>query len=72
MSIEKFITTRLFEDMSEDQMMIAWDIPMRERLRKAYQKAVAENRSTFFFETNEFVTAYAKYLIEFLDGRLDK
>lgn len=49
---------------------IAFDKPMRERLRKAYVKAVDENAEQFTFEGNEYVTNYAKYLLEYLDMKL--
>jgi hypothetical protein len=55
--------------MSEQQM-VEWDRPKRERLRKAYNEAVTEKRSQFTFEGNEYVTGYAKYLLEYLDTRL--
>lgn len=49
---------------------IKWDIPMRERMRKAYERAAAEGMDSFIFEGNHFVTNYAKYLLEFLDMKL--
>ena len=47
---------------------------VRDRLRVAYNKAVDEGVDTFDFEHDgvevEFVVDYAKYLLEFLDMRL--
>ena len=36
------------------------------RLKKEYQNAVANSNDTFIFDGNELLTAYAKYLIEYL------
>ena len=49
---------------------INWTRPMLERFKKAYADAVAQGLDDFIFDGNEFVTDYAKYLIEYLDGRL--
>lgn len=38
-------------------------------LKTAYKKAVDEQAETFSVGTVEFYTKYAKYLIEYLDGR---
>lgn len=52
------------------RVMIRWDRPMRERLRKAYNKADKANQDSFVFEDNEYVTRFAKYLLEYLDTKL--
>lgn len=39
----------------------------RERLRKAYQDAVESEQKIFVFDGNEYLTAYAKYLLQYLD-----
>ena len=39
------------------------------RLKKAYEAAVKENKNSFIFEGNEFVTGYAKYVLEYLAMR---
>lgn len=54
----------------DERVMIAWDIPMRERLRRAYNKATENHRSAFEFEGNQYLTHYAKYLLEYLDMKL--
>lgn len=42
----------------------------RERLREAYKTAQEGGDDVFTFEDNEYVTNYAKYLIEYLDMKL--
>lgn len=37
-------------------------------LKRYYAKAKLEGADTFMFNGNEFVTGYAKYLIEFLEA----
>ncbi len=41
---------------------------MRDRLRKAYLKAEMEEKLSFTFDGKEYVTLYAKYLLEYLDA----
>ena len=36
-------------------------------LKRAYRKAVKQNADTFKIEKYEFVTGFAKYLIEYLE-----
>lgn len=43
---------------------------MRDRFRKAYNQAVKENKDSFTFDGNEFVTNYAKYLLQYLDQEM--
>lgn len=40
------------------------------RLKIAYQKAVDANKKSFVFDANEYVTSYAKYLLEYLKGKM--
>ncbi len=49
-------------------MLIAWTPAMRDNLRKAYDEAVAHESDQFTFAGHVFVTSYAKYLLEHLDG----
>jgi hypothetical protein len=49
--------------------MITWTRPMFERFKIAHKKAVDEKRESFMFDGNEFITNYAKYLIEYLGGK---
>lgn len=46
---------------------ISFDSRMVRRLRTAYAQAQKENAEAFVFEGNTFVTAYAKYLLEYLE-----
>lgn len=39
------------------------------RFKIAYRNARVNKAETFHFEGNEFVTNYAKYLIEYLDSK---
>lgn len=41
-----------------------------QQFESVYKKAVAEDADTFVFDGHEFVTNYAKYLIEYLEGLL--
>lgn len=56
--------------MSEDLPQIEWTRPKLERLKKAYRSAVDDKLKIFEFEGHEFIPGYAKYLIEYLEGRL--
>ena len=38
-------------------------------LKRAYGKAVKENKKQFVFQGKDILTDYAKYLIQYLDGR---
>lgn len=44
----------------------------RDQLRVAYNKAVADDKETFWFECNEYVTEYTKYVLEGLDTRFER
>ena len=52
--------------MSEDPV-IAWTRPMLERFKVARTDAGGKN---FTFDGHEFVSNYAKYLIEYLEAHL--
>jgi hypothetical protein len=49
-----------------EQVKILWDMPKYRRFKVAYNSAVAANQEHFNFDGHEFVTSYAKYLLEFL------
>jgi hypothetical protein len=51
-------------------MEIQWSKPKLDRFKVEYQKAVDNKKESFVFEGNEFVTGYAKYLIEYLNATL--
>jgi hypothetical protein len=50
--------------------MKQWDRPTLDRLKKRYDEAVRDHEYKFTFEGDEFLTDYAKYLIEYLESRL--
>jgi hypothetical protein len=51
---------------------IRFDRPMLNRLKKAYDKATSKSKDMFTFEGNDYVTNYAKYLIEYLEEKFKK
>jgi len=55
-----------------DKVTISWDRAKLERFKQAYKKAVDARSDTFTFDGHDFVVGYAKYLIEYLEGRLPK
>lgn len=56
--------------MSANGVGVQFDADKRERLRKAYRKAIKEKQDKFVFEENEYLTRYAKYLLEWLDKHI--
>ncbi len=46
-----------------------WDVQKLKRFKRALATANKNNQPTFIFDGSEFVPAYAKYLIEYLDAR---
>lgn len=38
-----------------------------DRFIKEYNKAIEDNKNDFLFEGHQFLTSYAKYLIEYYD-----
>lgn len=51
---------------------VSFDIPTRDRFRKAYEASKEMGLETFWFDGNEYVVAYVKYLLEYLDKVLGK
>lgn len=51
---------------------ITFDKKKYRGLKKAYNNAVNDNQDSFTFDKNEYLTAYAKYLLEYLEGVLIK
>ena len=49
-----------------DQKYVAWTRPMLARFKRDYASAVKRNVDVFTFDGNEYLVAYAKYLIEYL------
>jgi hypothetical protein len=46
---------------------VEFNAARRELLRKAYNDAVESEQKVFTFDGNEYLTAYAKYMLEYLD-----
>ena len=57
------------KDMIEGRT-IDWTKDLRNGLRRAYIKAVRGKKEIFEYRGDEYLTTYAKYLLEFLDSRL--
>lgn len=49
------------------RQLVGFTAEKAEALRAAYKQAVTEGKDTFMFERLEYVTGYAKYLLEYLD-----
>ena len=48
---------------------IQFNITKVKKLEKAYNKALLDNKDQFVFENNVLLTAYAKYLIQYLETK---
>lgn len=60
---------------SQNQGMMTWTKPRLERLKTAYARALNEGMTkhqAFKFEGYVMIVAYAKYLIEYLDYKLEE
>lgn len=49
-----------------------WNRAKLEQFRKACNEAIFDGKPEFTFEGHPFLVAYAKYLIEYLEGMLPK
>ncbi len=49
---------------------LKFDREMLRQLRIAYNQALADGHENFVFHERDLVTDYARYLIEYVDGRL--
>lgn len=57
----------------DNRPVINWTRPMLERFKVAYAEAAKAGKDAVFnFDGHDFVVGYAKYLIEYLDGNLQK
>jgi len=54
-----------------EPVMIEWDVNKLKRLIKAHKEALEKvgRDGSFIFDDNEFVVAYAGYLIEYLKSK---
>jgi hypothetical protein len=48
---------------------VTWTPTKKRKFRRAYRHARARGLEQFTFDGNEFVTDYAKYLLEYLDAQ---
>lgn len=53
-----------------DRVMINFDRQKLANLKRAYTKAKNEGSEQFKFENHDYLTAYARYLIEYLESAL--
>ena len=51
---------------------ISFDVNKLDRLKVAYRKAVSAGLEQFSFEGHELLTAYARYLIEYLEQQFSR
>ena len=52
--------------------MVTFDRRKAERLRRSYQRALDDGESTFVFQGHELLVAYARFMLMYLDERLDQ
>jgi hypothetical protein len=64
------VSNKLAEEMGGEPASITFNQETREELRVAYNEAVDNGRDSFTLNGREFVTGYAKYLLEYLDMTL--
>ena len=57
--------------MENETKMVKFDLNKLMLLKKRYDSAVLLGHESFMFEGGEYVTTYAKYVIEYLEGRLN-
>jgi hypothetical protein len=76
-SLDKFIIDGMIGLVSNDEAvsmaagpMMNFDRPKVERLRAALTEAKALDQQQFVFDGHDLVTAYAKYMLDYLDSKL--
>ncbi len=52
--------------------MISFDKRKLKELKNLYNKAIKENKESFTYNGDEYLTSYAKYLIEYLETVFNK
>ena len=53
--------------MENNPMVLSVSEDSYKKLKKAYEKAVKDGDGSFIFQHREILTAYAKYLLEYLN-----
>lgn len=65
-----------YKTNKSDWKEISFDVKLYKELKKSYEKAVKDNKETFIFMDNEWLTKYAKYVLQYLEmqgiGKGDK
>ena len=56
--------------MGNTKNTVYWSFDQWVSFIKTYKKSVKEGKESFFYEGQEFVTAYAKYMVEYYNERL--
>lgn len=51
---------------------IQWSEDMFLRFKRAYNVAVKSGWDKFTFEGHDYLTSYAKYLVEYMEGKFKK
>ena len=51
--------------------MINFDRQKLKELKTLYNKAVKESKESFTYNGDEYLTSYAKYMIEYLDSQFN-
>ena len=51
---------------------LSFDKVTYQRLKNEYQKSVDNNIEVFIFDGHELLTAYAKYMIEYLESKFEQ
>jgi hypothetical protein len=55
-----------------EQNMVSFTLEGFKRFKKRYDEAREHHEGSFMFEGNEFLTDYAKYVIEYLQPKFNK
>jgi hypothetical protein len=50
---------------------ISFNLETYQSFKKEYQNAVNGNKTQFKFQNNDFLTSYAKYLLEYLKCKFE-
>ena len=58
--------------MTTDYKTVNWSLTDFKYFKRAYARANNGGIEQFKFQGNDFVTGYAKYLIQYLEGQYDK
>jgi len=64
-------TSAIRLDPKGEDRGISVDRPTYDRLLIAYNQACADDKDQFVFDGFDLLTKYAKYLLEYVDERLD-